>query len=690
MKRNKYIIAIVSILASLCVTSCEDFLEESNPNSESTSEYWSTLLETDATLTSLYAALYEEDLLSIIPGALMSDMAYPQASRSTTSSTSLRRFFEHSYLETDSYISGKWADLYTGIFRANQVIYALEEVVADLYVDEEGEDTTLYTQQMAEARYLRGLFYHYLYCIFNNGSVPIHTTPANSQEEFYKPCSTAVEVLAQSREDLLFAFENLDTSNTSYYSSNEQYGRATRYAAATTLAVSYMYSATEDPITGPRSTPVSADIDTAIYYLEEVINSGLYSLAEPEVMFTSAQGDFTTESIFEINYCSGLKEDATYTSEYKTTNYLGRTSTTSYMSLPVWVLYDYEHEAMDPNNSINTIEKFDLALPSGTEFYQGPRMVSSRCSAMIRSYRDHYTSYYLNPSCMEANQSVSTTAGVGYYRKYTNWDITDSENTVGGDNYWLSGKNVVIHRLAEVYLLYAEALIYKNNVPEAIYYMNLIRERWGLLLLGTPDLMAGRDNMAEATQESSYDMINYISGSIDYNETTKSLLRQLQNVDKAMELSAEGHFIRFLDLRRWGMLYDRYVELETRNTFVAERVFNMEWSAEERELCASMGDNWDKPNTDSEIASAKVTCYTILDFSTQDDDWDGDQAWITLHGIALSTPFYLDSKITDADKTTYDYLNYDYTFIQSKSPTFFDSFCYWPIPAGEKLVNYNL
>ncbi|HEX9514159.1 MAG TPA: RagB/SusD family nutrient uptake outer membrane protein [Puia sp.] len=76
----------------------------------------------------------------------------------------------------------------------------------------------------------------------------------------------------------------------------------------------------------------------------------------------------------------------------------------------------------------------------------------------------------------------------------------------------------IVFRLSEMYLNYAEASAQLGNMPEALKYLNLVRER-----VGMPDQSA--TNMAD-------------------------LLTKIQH-ERRIELCFEGH--RYFDIRRWGI-----------------------------------------------------------------------------------------------------------------------------------------
>jgi len=113
----------------------------------------------------------------------------------------------------------------------------------------------------------------------------------------------------------------------------------------------------------------------------------------------------------------------------------------------------------------------------------------------------------------------------GYYaKKLVNWNLVFSAGgRVNVESYpW------PIMRLADLYLLYAEALNETGNQPTSLTYLNRVRDRAGL-----------------ESVESSWS--NYSINPSKYNN--KEGLREIIHQERLIELALEGN--RFWDLRRW-------------------------------------------------------------------------------------------------------------------------------------------
>jgi starch-binding outer membrane protein, SusD/RagB family len=493
--------SFVLIFAVTAIVSCTDngFLEEQNPNAIGVTNFYRNLSETGQGLNAVYKTLHHPALVNIISEMLRSDMGYPGYGRPFAENT--EDFYLHTYNGSSNEIADKWQTNYQGIFRANQVIEALEKI------KETVTDETEWTSQMAQARFFRGLFHYYLYTTYNKGSIIIRDYVPITNEDYALPLSPAADVIAFIRTDLEFAYANLYKKG--LYPNNDV-SRVTSGAAATILGTSYLQE---------------LDYPKAMIYFDDVINNHGYELEyDFTKMFTTA-GEFNKESIFEINFTAdNIEIDLNRWIGETGTNWLNQqTSNTKGPVGPAWAVYAYKTEPMDPSDTRN--------------FYNDPingfslRNVPLRASAMMAMVDDNQTIYYLEDTTSAYPRFHGTAWGFGWWKHYTNHDIVTAETNLPGAPT-LSSKNVTLNRLAEVILMQAECKIKTGAIDEAIDLINQVRKRWGLILLG--------DAGSDITR--TYDGILY-----DAN----TLMQRLMHIEKPLETSVEGHSIRWLDFQRW-------------------------------------------------------------------------------------------------------------------------------------------
>ena len=511
---------VLTLVIAIAITSCnEDFLEQTNPNQITVDTYWKSLADLNSGLTAVYNQYKNPNILATVDESFRTDLCWPGFGRPTTVNTVYLQTFTNS----DGTPNNKWSALYTGIFRANQVIEAYEILKPSLVSD---ADKLQGQKIVAQAIAFRGLFYFYLYNGFNKGAVPIFKTVPKTQEDFYESIRPATEVRAFFTADLEFAMANLPTS---WDAPNK--GRLTAGAAAAMLGQSYLYE---------------AEYPKAAEYFKKVIMDYGYTLT-PEIgsNFTT-KDELNSESILEIQY-STLFPDSVYLTNNLNSLFADSAVGGFRTALPSCALImAYKNDVMDMSDPRNTVLDPVTNLPR-------PRIHNLRASASLALVDDTDTKFYGSTAAAIGKFNGRETA---YFRKYTNWDITTNEKLVFAGSV-RSGVNLRVIRLADVYLMYAEALIKggadESGLNEALLYVNKVRKRSALRLLGP---IGSGDFPA-----SDHDDVVY---------TAKSLMKHIMDVERFVELAMEGNAIRAIDLRRWNYTLQRLTDLSQRKYYAAD------------------------------------------------------------------------------------------------------------------------
>lgn len=512
----KYIIATVIVGGGL--VSCDDFLTQVDPNNLNTEVFWESLDDTEAGLTATYATLRKSGVINMMEETRRADMGWPGYGYPTPEKIERTLWYYHTYTNSNTELEAKWADNYEGVFRANQVIAALNDKV--FRTEENAEE---WDEQMGQARFLRGLYHFYLYTSFNEGSIIVHDDVPLTIDGIHIALSPADSVFAFIKADLEAAYTLLPETFT-----GDDLGRATKGAAATILGIAHVYN--------------DGDYTSAMPYFDDVINNGAYGYAleqDLDNMFTTA-GEFNSEAILEIAFSNTERTDITspYADDVMSNRLNDQTTGTDAAYVPAWLAYAYKTEPMDSLDERNWY--VDTLAASGKSM----RNVPLRASSMVTLVEDEQTKYYLDYIVPEKMKSPSNNGwGFSSYKKYSNHDIVTDETLMPkGKQY--SGKNVTLNRLSEVYLLQAECIIKTGgDIQEALDLINAIRSRWGLVLLGTS---------TDASR--TFDGYDYIADS-------DSLMNRIMYIEKPLELSAEGQAIRWNDLRRWGITKSRFEQL---------------------------------------------------------------------------------------------------------------------------------
>ncbi|WP_026903231.1 RagB/SusD family nutrient uptake outer membrane protein [Pedobacter glucosidilyticus] len=426
---KKYITILT--LALIVLSGCKRDFNEVNPNAPTIASFWRNADDAVRGVNAAYGTFYRTPGLYsrwiYYHGILKSDEGF--GSGGDGGLNNLMRFNQTNY--NDGLTSLTWETLFVGVFRANQVIAN----VPNIQMDE-----TLKKRVIAEAKFLRALFYFNLTLYF--GNPPLLLTP--SQPTDVPPNATTAEAYAQVAKDLNEAIPDLPLSY-----SGDDLGRATRGAAYALLGKTHLqqkqyqlaFNAFDWLITGPGA---------AIYRLTTNYRDNFIISRENN-----------EESVFEIQFNENLAENTDDDVDESRVNNTG-TSIAQFFAPPGvgfsdggarrWLIDEFLQEQTttgqrDPRLAASFIYNFtDPAGPQATMVYG-------------RSFADRYGN---GP---DAN-------GV-WFRKLLNDHWKDQEGFRSPNNYRLI-------RFADVLLMQAECLNGLNRTSEAYPLVDRVRQRAGL------------------------------------------------------------------------------------------------------------------------------------------------------------------------------------------------------------------
>ena len=262
-----YLSAFVMLLFVLA--GCESFLDK-EPQGALTQTTFPTsasdaLLAVNATYGTMLDVSFHSGTFPILD--IMSDDAC-KGSNPTDQSAEIGPYDNFTFTKTGYELKSWWATLYMGIKRANVVIEKVPVIEMDV---------NLRNRYVAEAKFLRALFYFDLVRAWGDVPLILNTNPASNLER-----SPKADVYKQIKEDLLSAIAGLDEKNTQ---PTAELGRATKGSAKALLAKVYLFD---------------GDFVNAEKYALEVINSKHYGLEPLFVNASSVDGEHGIESVFEI------------------------------------------------------------------------------------------------------------------------------------------------------------------------------------------------------------------------------------------------------------------------------------------------------------------------------------------------------------------------------------------------------
>jgi hypothetical protein len=351
------------------------------------------------------------------------------------------QYYYFSFNEGNAYLSSGWVGLFRVISYANSLINDMPRIAGG-----KGVDATTISQALGEARFMRAVAYYFLVEYW--GAVPIveNSTELVTSNNMELPRNTKSSVYEFIRRDLNFAIENLKPT--------DEPGRVTTWSAKGMLAKLYVTMAQN------LSDPNSADyFSEAMELAGDIITNSTYTLLPNFHNLFKIENDNNPESLFALLWIKGgyglgnsLNANWTRSSVLADQQWGGGKGCTydlrqafeegdlrrysTYMTLDDYYPelnkseggYTYQFETRDPDNPDNTIE--------------------------------------------DPNEVLN------HLKKYTVGSAADNNGQVGTDQD--AANNTYILRLADVYLIYAEAVLGSNSSTtdaKALEYLNAIRER---------------------------------------------------------------------------------------------------------------------------------------------------------------------------------------------------------------------
>jgi hypothetical protein len=443
MKKKTYIPVVLMASAMILNTGCKDsFLEVDSPTQEFIDTYFTTDAHVKEAVVAAYDPLEWPDWngKQYNPVNLMSDAMADDiwVGGSDKTDNQFLHFMSNYEATPNICMSGLWSVAYSGVKRCNDVItylgWAKDNITAD---------NAKYYE--AQVRVLRDFYYNWIWKFW--GNVPYYET--NLESPYYAPQLKADEVYANVIKDLEGAIAlNVLPMKVSDSGDN---GRVTKAMAYMLYAEMVMYQNDE------------SRYPTALKYMQEIINSGKYSLMTDYGDIFKETGEWSSESIFEINY----KDDGAYRSW---SNPLSAGGTV----LP---------RLISPNGWTDGTDGHDNGWGFGPVRLETYQMFSSDDAR-----RD--------ATCWNAKAAGSYKAryeDTGYFlEKYCAHTGDNKDQIADGDLNW--NNNLRIYRYSETLLNAAELLVRTGgNLSDAQNYLNMVHHRAGL----TDNVSATIDNIIQ-------------------------------------------------------------------------------------------------------------------------------------------------------------------------------------------------
>lgn len=455
--KKKYIF-ITTLLCAMLFQACSDMLDENN-RSNAVSTYFDTRAGLEDALRGAYSQM--RSFYATERG--MSTTVFGTDTYTNGSDGSFKAFNQYTTdLDPRSSILREiWTDFYRGINTVNTVIARADKVP--------NFDEAQKNIRLAEARFLRAHFYFILVQMFGDVHVTTEEATAPSTEAARTSASDVYRLIV---EDLQFAVTNLPDKQADW-------GRATKPAAQHLLARVHLTRATRDPQANAQ-TEYQAAADLA----NTVITGYTFKLLPDYAkVFEQGAGEINDEVIWSVQYTNdpltngggnnahvfflmeydvqpGMQRDVANGRPFKRfrpTNYtLGlwdRTRDSRYAKNFKHVFYTNKPGKYKINGKDVTLNSGDTAI-----WLPGVELPASVINA--KNYQ------VITPSKYTEKLYPSLTKFLDPQR--ANLSVFEGS------------RDFLAFRLAETYLIRAEALMYLGRNDEAAAMLNKVRERAAL------------------------------------------------------------------------------------------------------------------------------------------------------------------------------------------------------------------
>lgn len=462
-KINLRNLAIAGFFACALASCSRDFLEVPKEGSITEESYYQDESQVFTGLVATYDALRKnsggfENMITMMNAGSDDQYAGGGGESDGAGIQSFSNFSINQFTIPESF----WSDHYQGIFRANILLQKISKVQMD---------ASKKARFIAEAKTLRALYYFNLVRMFKN--IPLILEPVSPTNMYSITQAKPADIYAQMEKDLLAAINDLPATVTT-----DEYGRLTKGAAQALLGKVYLYDGKKAEAATQLAAVNGTPGGTSQYGYKLLTNFS-------DLWVTNNK--FNSESIIEVshtnksqagwgNWGSGTDEGNSVCVMVGPRGYVKNNASAPDLpagwSFNVWTQNFYDFMKTDPRFS-ETV--FDLKA-----------LKASGAADYVPGYKD--TGYFMK-------KFLPTSADV---------------SPLGGDSVLNYQKNSYIIRLADTYLLEAEALGGTGARAQAL--LDAVRFRAGL--------------------------------------SSVPVSMQTIKDERRRELAGEGH--RFFDLVRWG------------------------------------------------------------------------------------------------------------------------------------------
>ena len=486
------------------VAGCSSFLDEENIASQSAEQFYSTADGYETLITGAYSTL--KSVYNTTNYFQLTQLGTDLGTQNDGTSTNVLNQYTVDYAIDNDAVYSQWKALYEALKNVNAAINRAGSVKTtdeDIF---EGIDQDILVQRVAEAKFLRAL---YLFEIVKNwGKAPLileePTSPSTTAE-----LNSGTDFYTQILADLQ---DVLDSSLPEKQPTSE-YGRVSKAAAKHLRALVYLTRGYQD-YADPN------DFQNAYNDAVDVINNSGHQLLSDYAEVHRQSNEVNDEIIFPISFSTGTGWNTNIQTEFYLFVYREGWSDISFSSIYgndyasvmptkyAYTLFDWKNDRRTEVTFMSPLNGDPATSTDGTN--RGKPWFESTVGATVPvgepvlvfpvPSQEDYKVF------TDAEKDAETAAG-RYVYNYPQGSYSDAEN----DDYYKTGyqslngrsrawlpvwkfkdantrynssgtvengtRDIYLFRLAETYLIAAEAAVNLGDNGQALYYMNEIRKR---------------------------------------------------------------------------------------------------------------------------------------------------------------------------------------------------------------------
>lgn len=494
--------AIASVL--LASNACSDFLDETNYHSQSAEEYYQTAVGYESLVNGAYSTL--KSVYNTTNYFSLAQLGTDMSTHSNANATNALNQYTVDYMADNSTVYNQWKALYEALKNTNAAINRASNVITKAGDLLNGMDEELLKQRVAEVKFLRAL---YLFEIVKNWNQAPLIVEEPTSASTTSQLNTPTEFYDQIFDDL----KDVIASELPWKRSDTEYGRVSKAAAMHLRSLVYLTR-------GYQSFGSSDDFKKAYSDAVDVIENSGHRLLDDYASVHRQSNEQNDEIIFPINFSTGVGANTNIWTEFYLFVYREGWEDLSYSGIYccdwatvmptkyTYLAFDWkkDHRAevtfMSPYNGSPAtsvdgreygqnwfVSTEGIKVPKGEpviyfpvpvendykQYTDAEKSTSSEKGLYVfnyptGSYADCSADDYYKMGYQSYNASCRTWLPVCKF-KDCNTRYNASGTVENGT------RDIYLFRLAETYLIAAEAAVKTSDNPNALKYINAVRRR---------------------------------------------------------------------------------------------------------------------------------------------------------------------------------------------------------------------